>query len=329
MQVVGDSATNANQPFFWQSGSPPQFFGSTGGDAYAINDSGQVVGDSDASAYIWQSGGALQMIAPAGLVDSYARGINDAGQVAETAATASGVNQAFLWQSGSGAQGLGFLPGGTQSFAEAVNLSAQVVGQAVASNGHYDAFLWQAGSGMQDLGALGGTGSEAIAISNAGQVVGLASTSSGSRAFLWQSSGGMQDLNSLIAPASGWTLQVANAINNEGQIVGYGTDPGGAREAYLLTPALRGDANLDGKVDVNDLTIVLSHFGQSGTTWAQGEFTGDGTVDVNDLTIVLANYGSSLGSAAAGMTRAPEPGTLSLLAAGLAGLLVCAQRKRK
>ena len=66
----------------------------------------------------------------------------------------------------------------------------------------------------------------------------------------------------------------------------------------LLTPALPGDANLDGKVDINDLTIVLAHYGQTGMTWSQGEFTGDGTVDINDLTIVLAHYNQSLASAA-------------------------------
>ena len=55
-----------------------------------------------------------------------------------------------------------------------------------------------------------------------------------------------------------------------------------------LTP---GDANGDGRVDVNDLTIVLTNFGRTGMTWSQGEFTGDGTVDVNDLTILLTNFG--------------------------------------
>ena len=69
-------------------------------------------------------------------------------------------------------------------------------------------------------------------------------------------------------------------------------------EPYLLTPALPGDANLDGKVDINDLTIVLAHYGQTGMAWTEGEFTGDGTVDINDLTIVLAHYNQSLGSSA-------------------------------
>ena len=33
--------------------------------------------------------------------------------------------------------------------------------------------------------------------------------------------------------------------------------------AMILRQYLPGDANLDGKVDINDLTIVLSNYGQS------------------------------------------------------------------
>ena len=75
--------------------------------------------------------------------------------------------------------------------------------------------------------------------------------------------------------------------------------------------ALPGDANGDGNVDVNDLTIVLSNFGQSGMTWSQGEFTGSGTVDINDLTVLLSNFGG----AAAGITAVPEPATIVLISA--------------
>jgi hypothetical protein len=91
---------------------------------------------------------------------------------------------------------------------------------------------------------------------------------------------------------------------------------------------LFGDANLDGQVDINDLTVVLAHYNQSGMTWTQGEFTGSGTVDINDLTIVLAHYNQSFGSAG-GIAAVPEPSVLLLFAAGLAGLLAHAWRKRK
>jgi RHS repeat-associated protein len=74
-------------------------------------------------------------------------------------------------------------------------------------------------------------------------------------------------------------------------------DPHAAWPIRLTVPTSTGnlpaDANGDGTVDINDLTIVLSHYGSSGAAWSQGEFTGDGTVDINDLTMVLANYGST------------------------------------
>ena len=90
---------------------------------------------------------------------------------------------------------------------------------------------------------------------------------------------------------------------------------------------LPGDANLDGKVDINDLTIVLAHYNQTGATWAQGEFTGSGTVDINDLTIVLSNYGKTV--SADSLAAVAEPSSLTLLGVLAAGLLGCAWRKRR
>ena len=95
----------------------------------------------------------------------------------------------------------------------------------------------------------------------------------------------------------------------------------GFRVASLPPAQNPGDANGDGNVDVNDLTIVLSNFGLIGMSWSQGDFNGDGKVDVNDLTILLSNFGKSYG---AGMAAVPEPGTLTALAAGLAGLVTYA-----
>ena len=75
-------------------------------------------------------------------------------------------------------------------------------------------------------------------------------------------------------------------------------DNGGGTSGGGVETVLPGDANLDGQVDINDLTIVLAHYGQTS--------------------------GSS-----AGVAAVPEPGVLALLAAGLASLLAYAWRKRK
>ena len=101
--------------------------------------------------------------------------------------------------------------------------------------------------------------------------------------------------------------------------------------AMVLHPALLGDANGDNKVDINDLTIVLAHYGQSGAEigWSTGDFNNDDKVNINDLTIVLANYGQSIGAAGAGLAAVPEPGTFVLVAAGLVGLPAGAWRIRK
>ena len=79
--------------------------------------------------------------------------------------------------------------------------------------------------------------------------------------------------------------------------------------AFTMQQQLPGDANGDGKVDINDLTIVLANYNQTGMNWNGGDFTGSGTVDINDLTIVLAHYNQSVGSGgAAGVGTVPEPG---------------------
>jgi hypothetical protein len=97
--------------------------------------------------------------------------------------------------------------------------------------------------------------------------------------------------------------------------------------SMVLATTLPGDANLDGTVNINDLSKVLTNYDKTGTIWTDGDFDGNNSVDISDLSKVLTNYDKSA-AAGAGIKAVPEPSTLVLFAAGLVSLMVCARRKR-
>jgi len=51
------------------------------------------------------------------------------------------------------------------------------------------------------------------------------------------------------------------------------------------------DVNGDGTVNIVDLSIMATNWGQTGKTFAQGDLTGDGTVNILDLSVLAANWG--------------------------------------
>ncbi len=59
----------------------------------------------------------------------------------------------------------------------------------------------------------------------------------------------------------------------------------------ICTPGTPGDLNLDCTVDLNDLAVLLGHFGLGGMTPADGDLDNDGDVDLADLSVLLSNFG--------------------------------------
>jgi hypothetical protein len=59
---------------------------------------------------------------------------------------------------------------------------------------------------------------------------------------------------------------------------------------------------------------------------APGDANGDGTVDINDLTIVLANFGTTYG-ASSGINAVPEPSSAAVLGIGAVCLLAITRRR--
>ena len=56
----------------------------------------------------------------------------------------------------------------------------------------------------------------------------------------------------------------------------------------------QGDANRDGKVDLEDFLALSAAFGQEGD-WLNGDFDRDGTVGFNDFLLLALNFGESNG----------------------------------
>ncbi|MGN6369742.1 MAG: hypothetical protein ACTHN5_15900 [Phycisphaerae bacterium] len=63
--------------------------------------------------------------------------------------------------------------------------------------------------------------------------------------------------------------------------------------AATAPAVLAGDANVDGKVDLSDLSVVLNHFGMATSAWTDGNFDGAATINLTDLSDVLNHFGTT------------------------------------
>ncbi len=230
-RVVGVSGSSA---FLWSQSRGFQRLDVGGlgwAEALDINERGQVTGSRDfgcpgiAMGIIWHRGasedlGTLYGSDPATCqAGSTGRAMNNRGQVVGWSETApfdpgGAWNQhGFLWEDGVMTD-LGSL--GVWSEAWGINERGQIVGYTDSPIGA-QACLWENGS-VYPLGFLGPPGwSIAVAVNNAGTVVGWSTTDAGPQhAYRW-SDGSMEDLGAL---GGGYPQSLAKAINDRGMIVG-------------------------------------------------------------------------------------------------------------
>ncbi|WP_303441474.1 DUF3466 family protein [Salipiger sp. 1_MG-2023] len=179
--------------------------------AYALNESGQVVGQSDVE---WQYG---MSDLPHAFIWDLGTGMLDLNDRVDTGAT--------VLTSGNDINDFGVITG------------SEVTGDVLSG-------FYLDGSDYRSVesGALGFSVVTPSALNNEGIVVGSAGDDeAGFSAFFWAMEGGMVDLNTLIDQALGISLIEAVDINDAGQILALGNTDGSffsadANRTFLLTP---------------------------------------------------------------------------------------------
>ncbi len=235
--------------FIWSRNQPIASLGALDGastsEAFGINNSGAVVGDSQSgsqnhrpvifSKNSAQDLGLASSNDPDALETAYA--INDAGQIVGRHSAGNNAFHAFVDVNGNTTD-LTTL-GGTNGEAFAINKNGLVVGDSDTAGGPAHAFVFDH-SQVKDLGTLPGfeNASYARGINNAGDIVGESDSADQKRAFLY-TEGQLVELDKLAKnlTQSGFSsLDVAYAINDNGWIVGYGTTTDNLTTSFIAVP---------------------------------------------------------------------------------------------
>lgn len=166
-------------------GTLPGPFGDDYANAQAINNKGQVVGDSSGAAFFWSKRTGITDIG-AGTY-SFANDINDQGQIAGSSGSPGSGYDAFLYNPGKGITTID-APGAYDD-ANGINDKGQLVGESyIEGIDARHAFLYSGGI-VQDLNNLispnsGWTLETAIDLSNNGQIIGNGTLSGETHGFL-------------------------------------------------------------------------------------------------------------------------------------------------
>lgn len=229
----------------------------------------------------------------------------------------------------------------------AINSLGQIVGYSKVNDGtHYDSVLWKSLLEPEVIGDLGGAGSWAYAINNAGVVVGEAQNSENqSRAYIWTREARTQVLSGINSTSAAW------GINDSGQVVGeYDVD--GSRRPFLWENGMvqnLGTLSTGSQAwasDINNLGVVVGgseYVRESSVEHAYVWTQSGGMVDLtpglegSSWAVAINDNGWIVGSFQDSDQRqhialwkpVPEPTSLLALGAGVATLTTLKRRKKR
>jgi probable HAF family extracellular repeat protein len=200
-----------------------------------------------------------------------ARGLNASGQVTGTElglAPRSDDFKPYRWTPGSGAVKL--IGCCDTEWGEDINDAGVVVGSAQTSQIEGNHAFVAVGESMVALPILAGGSSEdhsgAVAINNAGQIVGFSPSPTGRHAVLWSAAGVIQDLGTL-----GGSTSQAIDINASGLVIGKSLVAGDAATHFFLWSLETGMQDLNTLLGAVTSVVEINDAGQiTGTYTATG-----------------------------------------------------------
>jgi hypothetical protein len=193
--------------------------------------------------------------------------------------------------------------------------TAQRIGALTIGSGGVATLTAEGGANVLTVTSLDITGTGTLNLNDNSLILDYASTSPiatvqsllrrGYNGGAWNGDGIMTSLGnaSTFAPGFAEASDVAPGGSFNGQPVD--------RTAVVVRFTRYGDANLDARVDFNDLLEMAQNFGSdvsavTGGSWRHADFTYDGVADFNDLVKLAQNYNTSLPAAPALAAQQPQ-----------------------
>ena len=188
----------------------------------AVNDFGQVVGETEKGPFVWDEENGLVEIRAGDGETCRAAGINNQGEVVGSVYLVGSserfARRAFVWRANTGMVRLEG-PGGENSSGKSINSYGQVAG--VVWGGEEDPngvslrlFVWDEKSGMEIVNGIAGQIGRVNGINDAGEVVGTVREGGKLKAFVWSRSGGYEQVK------AGVELGEILGIDSDGNVTG-------------------------------------------------------------------------------------------------------------